>query len=65
MTKTPSINQKKHALYLKLSEVTGRSIGVIKQFFSDNKFSVLEKADRDYYIRQSSLIKQRIQKENT
>jgi hypothetical protein len=60
MTKTPSINQKKHALYVKLSEVTGRSIGVIKQFFSNRKFSVLEKADRDFYIRQASLIKQRI-----
>lgn len=60
-----SINQKKHALYVKLSEVTGRKIGVIKQFFSNRKFSVLEKADRDFYIRQASLIKQRIQKENT
>lgn len=60
-----SINQKKHSLYVKLSEVTGRKIGVIKQYFSNRKFSVLEKADRDFYIRQASLIKQRIQKENT
>jgi len=54
-----SINQKKHALYLKLSETTGRSIGTIKMFFSNSGFSILEKADRDYYIRQSKLIKQR------
>jgi hypothetical protein len=59
MTKTPSINQKKHALYVKLSEVTGRSIGVIKQFFSNRGFSILDADDRHYYERQSKLIKQR------
>jgi len=60
-----SINQTKHVLYVELSKITGRKIGVIKQYFSNRKFSVLEKADRDFYIRQASLIKQRIQKENT
>jgi len=54
-----SINQKKHALYVKLSEVTGRKIGVIKQFFSNRGFSILDEEDRKYYTRQSKLIKQR------
>ena len=55
----PWVNRMKHELYVELSEVTGRKIGVIKQFFSNRGFSILDEEDRKYYTRQSKLIKQR------